>query len=114
MNLPNVSDLLEGSNGFPHNRNLLRPILNLFNSDGGGFASIDHTLVILNRNPDPTLIEHTPEFFDKISHLEPYGWVQMRQVQLLSQTFAMKGFVEWEMEAGVMNIERRSRMLQLA
>jgi hypothetical protein len=69
MHLADVSYFLQGQDGLPHDRKLLRPVLNLFNGDGVSGTSINNALIILNWNPYPTLVEYAPIFLDKGSNL---------------------------------------------
>jgi hypothetical protein len=70
MNLVDVSNLFQDRDGCPHNWNFLGPVVDLFNCNGVGIATLDNVVIIFNWNPHPMLVKHTPIFLDKGCHLE--------------------------------------------
>jgi hypothetical protein len=89
VNLADVSYFLQGRNSFPHDWKFLGPVLDLFNSNGVGIASINNALVIPNWDSYPTLVKHAPIFLNKGSSLELNRMVLMGQVKLHEKMLSM-------------------------
>ena len=65
VNLTDVPHLFEASDGLPHYWKFLWAISYVLDGDGRRITRIDYTLVILDRHPYPSIVEHRPIFLNK-------------------------------------------------
>ena len=89
-----MANILEGSNGGPHDRDLPWPIEYLLDGNEPCILSINDTLIVLDWDIDILVIKNRPILLDKcIDDLIAYGGFQMRQVEILLQLCTMFGLV---------------------
>jgi hypothetical protein len=60
MNLADVPNFLEGSNGLAHDLNFLWAILYLLDCNRGSVASVNNTFVVFDQDKYPAIVEHCP------------------------------------------------------
>jgi hypothetical protein len=77
VNLADMANFFEGSNGLRHNRKLPWSVLNGLHGDGWCIASIDYTFIIPNWHPHSTLVEDTPIRLNQIDNRELSGRVEV-------------------------------------
>ena len=65
MNLAYVPEFLESSNTAVHNRYLTGSIMDLFNGNRPGIASVDDTLIIFDRYKLSCQTKYRPIFLDE-------------------------------------------------
>jgi hypothetical protein len=74
VNQANVTNFLEGSNGFTNYWNLLWAVLNFLDHNGLLIAGVNNAFVSLHQNKYPTDVEYRPVFLDKcVNHLLESG-----------------------------------------
>ena len=89
VDLANLSHFLEGGDALFHNWNFPWPVPYILNSDRCGRASVDETLVLLDGDERPTIVEYTPVFLDESSELRALLGFEMRNVEFLCQSRAV-------------------------
>lgn len=114
VHLTDVTQFCEGRNTFAHNRSLAWSILYLFNADGASRTSVDDTLVILDGDELPFIVENQPVFLDKAIDLILHTRVEMRQIKQLAQCRTVNCLVIGCKESWVDVIERWGGVLALS
>ena len=112
MNLTDVANLFEATDCLSHEREFFWFVAYILDCDGRCLAGVDDTLVFFNGHPHPVVVKYRPILSNEGGNPGLNGFVKIGEVQLLAESFAMKSFIEGEVECGVNLIERRRWMPQ--
>jgi hypothetical protein len=114
VDLTDMPNLFEASNGFPHYRDFLRSIADVLDCDGGCVARANDTFIIFDGYPDPAFVKNLPIPFYEVINPGLEGIVEMGEIQLLAKAFTVKSIVESKVESGVDLVERQSWVPQFS
>ncbi len=109
-----MAEFCEQRNALARDWYFARAIVDLLDADGTCSASVDDTLVVLDRNKLVLVIKEGPIALDETIHLKANCAIEVRKVKLSPKPRPMSGLAIGRCKGRVDGVEGGGRMLALA